>query len=205
MPLQLVNLSPTPIRLVPYLPVCQMRLFQLTSPPERHYGEEELQSKYMEDDGGPSYWWRDKRIRQLHRKLGQVDVGLATQNQILGLIGDQEPEVVERLERLLSHMQLGKLDNADSVLESFAKKEERRRLTRRLLINGARAACPLLLGVGLGSLFAQPFGWWHYMLWVGAGLSLPISVYAVTRSVGDHFGRDELEQALRRQSEGKAE
>jgi deoxycytidine triphosphate deaminase len=71
MPLQLVNLSPNAIRLVAGLPICQVRFVKLTDLAERPYGHEDLQSKYVNDDGGPSYWWRDKRIKALHERLSE--------------------------------------------------------------------------------------------------------------------------------------
>lgn len=55
MPLQLFNASPFPIRILPYLPICQLMLISLSSRPDRTYGDDELASKYINDDGGPSY------------------------------------------------------------------------------------------------------------------------------------------------------
>jgi deoxycytidine triphosphate deaminase len=71
MPLQLFNLGPNPIRLVAGLPICQVRLVRLTNLAARPYGDPALQSIYLDDDGGPSYWWRDKRIKKLHAVLAE--------------------------------------------------------------------------------------------------------------------------------------
>lgn len=87
MPLQLVNLGPNAIKVFPYVPICQLKLVRLSGRPARLYGERELQSKYMDDDGGPSYWWRDKRIRRLQKTLGEIDIAIAIQNSILDTIG----------------------------------------------------------------------------------------------------------------------
>src|SRR5205085_4347843 len=65
MPLQLINFSRSSIRVFPLIPICQLILVRLSSTPTRVYGDRELSSKYMDDDGGPSYWWRDKRIKSL--------------------------------------------------------------------------------------------------------------------------------------------
>ena len=196
MPLQILNTSPTPIRLVPYVPICQIRLVKLTSIPARLYGKQELQSKYMADDGGPSYWWRDKRIRQLHSALGKVDVSLGVQQDILKIVGKQEPEVIERLENHVDKMMVSELENASSALERFAKSEDRRRLLRRIAISSLRAIFPLLLATSLGSLFARPFTYWHYSLWAATVLSIPISFMGLQRQVGDHLGRPELRKLL---------
>lgn len=74
MPLQLVNFGRTTIRLVPFVPICQLIFIQVSSHPERLYGERELSSKYMDDDGGPSYWWRDKRVKELQAALREHDL-----------------------------------------------------------------------------------------------------------------------------------
>ena len=96
MPLQLVNLSPNPIRLVAGLPVCQVRFGALSTPAKRPYGDPGLGSIYVDDDGGPSYWWRDKRIRQLHDRLAERSVDVRIQKQLETSVGTREPEVIER-------------------------------------------------------------------------------------------------------------
>jgi hypothetical protein len=40
----------------------------------------------MDDDGGPSYWWRDKRIKKMQSALGKFDIATAVQNDILNTI-----------------------------------------------------------------------------------------------------------------------
>ncbi len=62
MPLQLYNAGEYPIVITPYLPLCQLMLIPLSGLPERSYGEPELESKYINDDGGPSLWWRDRLV-----------------------------------------------------------------------------------------------------------------------------------------------
>src|SRR5208337_5350450 len=90
------------IRIFPFIPICQLILIKLTSLPSRLYGTEELQSKYMDDDGGPSYWWRDKRIRALQQVFTEKSVELFVQERILEKIGIQEPEIIERFERFIT-------------------------------------------------------------------------------------------------------
>ncbi|MEW6621008.1 MAG: dCTP deaminase [bacterium] len=102
MPLQLINFGNNPIKIFPYIPICQLQLVKVSDLPNRLYGVSELQSKYMNDDGGPSYWWRDKRIKKLQKALGEVNVAISIQESILQIIGKQEPEVIERLEKRLS-------------------------------------------------------------------------------------------------------
>jgi deoxycytidine triphosphate deaminase len=65
MPLMLVNHSPFKIRVHPYLGIVQLCLETLSSRPNRAYGAEEIGSKYIDDDGGPSKYWLDHSIRVL--------------------------------------------------------------------------------------------------------------------------------------------
>lgn len=121
MPLQLVNLGKGSVRLFPQVPICQLVLVRLSSPPERVYGARELFSKYMDDDGGPSYWWRDKRIADLQAAFREFDVSERVQNEILELIGPREPELIEAsrsaspIERLASRRRCCRRDCAYST------------------------------------------------------------------------------------------
>jgi deoxycytidine triphosphate deaminase len=126
MPLQLVNFGPHPIKVFPYLPMCQLMLITLSETPDKLYGERELQSKYMDDDGGPSYWWRDKRIQRLHTALQQSDVALAIQRELLETVGVQEPEVLERFETFVDKHPVGALESSEILLHHFSRAEDER-------------------------------------------------------------------------------
>ena len=197
MPLQLVNFSPNPIRLVAGLPICQVRFVRLTDLAEKPYGHPDLQSKYLQDDGGPSYWWRDKRIKKLHRVLAEKSVEERIQQEIAGIIGTREPEVIERLERRLSSMRIDEIQSAASVLEQFADSEDRRRMFRQWAINLARAS--FTVGIAASLWVANklpPAQWWHWAVWATSLSLFTLSVYAFRTEVGDHFGSKELRTAL---------
>ena|ERR1035437_9917922 len=198
MPLQLMNLGPNPIRLVAGIPVCQLRVVRLTGDAERPYGHQGLNSLYLNDDGGPSYWWRDKRIQELHAKLSELSVEARIQQDLNAAIGTREPEVVERLEKSIDQLHLSELQHADTILEAFAKKEERRRAIRRWSINLSRALFPVSIGTSLWLFNKPPFQWWHYGVWGLAALAIPLGLYAFRTEVGDHFGRAELAKARAR-------
>lgn len=200
MPLQLVNLGPNPIRVFPYLPICQLKLIRLSGIPDHLYGERELQSKYMDDDGGPSYWWRDKRIKYLQQTLGERDIALAIQNDILDTIGFQEPEVLERLERLVAKLPSADLENAETLLDAFAKSEDRRHFWGRLVKSVLCALFPLSASLALGCLVEQPVGPWHIAFWIAVPVTLPISLLAFRYELGECLGKREL-QRLRRELE----
>lgn len=201
MPLQLINQSRNSIKIYPHLPICQLRLFQLSSTSERTYGVKELQSKYMDDDGGPSYWWRDKRIKELQKKLGEVDISLAIQNEIFKIIGDQEPEVIERMEKCIDKAKPDNLENAHSLLEFFSKKEDRRRFIRIIALNASKSAFPLFSTIALSLWFTNDEITINIIVTILAIVLLPLTLYAFYTEVGDHLGTKELQTLERNRKE----
>jgi len=161
MPLQLFNAGPYPIRITPHLSVCQLMLIRLPSEPTQTYGDPGLQSKYVNDDGGPSLWWRDKHIRELQRRLGETHVSERIQREILEVVEVTDSAVIERLQNFIDDRPAGKLSNTGDLLEDFAEKEE-----RRWLIDWATVgAFPILAGAALSAIFV-PFGFLHVVVLV---------------------------------------
>lgn len=194
MPLQLINFGNSPIKIFPYIPICQLQLIKVSDMPNRAYGVSELQSKYMNDDGGPSYWWRDKLIKKLQKTLGDVNLEYAIQEGILKIIGTQEPEVIERLDKKISKCLSGELENCDSILESFSASEDKRKLFRKILIYSSRGLFPVLFAASIGSFFSEQISISHYVLWTSSISSLPIAIYSFNTEVGTHLGKTELKE-----------
>jgi len=193
MPLQLINLGSNSIKIFPYLPICQMQLIKLSNIPNKFYGDVNLQSKYMNDDGGPSYWWRDQRIRKLQDIFAQVDLSISIQNSILELIGDKEPEIIERLDRKISKCKHKELENYSIILQDFSKSEDRRKIIRKIGIYCARGIFPILLSTSIGIYFSNEYSFMHYLVWILTVVSIPITIYAFNTEIGAHLGKAELE------------
>jgi deoxycytidine triphosphate deaminase len=194
MPLQLVNLGSNPIKIFPFLPICQLNLMRLTNIPQVLYGVKELHSKYMDDDGGPSYIWRDQRIQDLQSALATANIELKIQQRILNLLSEAEldVEVIERLEKKISRAKPHELENTEIVLDSFSKSEDFRLWFRQVALTIAKAASPLFVSLFLGSLFKKPITYWHFLSYIMAVISVPISIYAFRTEVGDHLDRKTL-------------
>ncbi len=202
MPLQLTNFGRSSLRLFPYLPICQIVFVRLSSVPERTYGASELASKYMNDDGGPSYWWRDKRIRALQRSMGEHDLTERIQEEILALMGPQDPDLVERFERFVGSLRIDEVTNAGEILRRFAGSEDHKSVIAQVLRGVRIGASPVLIACSIGSLFSQPFGWkeygWlHYALWAITAISIPVSIGGIRLRVPEFFGTQRLD-AIRR-------
>jgi deoxycytidine triphosphate deaminase len=189
LPLQLFNASPFPIRVLPYLPICQLMIIKLTSRPDRSYGDDDLASKYVNDDGGPSYWWRDKTVIALHKELGNASLPLAIQNEIVDLVRFEDVEVLDRFEHFVSRKRVGQVDNADTLLSQFARKE-----TERKWIDRATGIPFLVLfALGIGFL-TTGYQWWHLLFWGAAILSSVGAIYAVYKRDGEYLDRKMLDR-----------
>lgn len=192
MPLTLINSGKAPITLPALLPVCQLRVVRLAKRPSRTYGHADLHSKYVNDDGGPSYWWRDKVTRELFSALGTRDLGADVQERILNRIGVPTDEVLARLEDFVAAQPASKWANADELLEAFAEEEDKQRMKERIVHYGCRSLLGILIGTTLGSFLERPFGTFHYVLWIVTAL-WTIPTYASIRTpLGEYIGVKEL-------------
>jgi deoxycytidine triphosphate deaminase len=182
MPLQLYNASPFPIKILPYLPICQLMLIPISSEPESTYGDERLASKYVNDDGGPSYWWRDRSVKTLHTKLGKANVPIGIQNEVVDLVKFEDAEMLGRFESFVGGKRTGQVDNADTILEEFSVREGRRKWLDR------SAGFPFLIAVALSvGLLTIPYEPWHLLVWIGTAFLGLGAIYAVEHRDGDYL------------------
>lgn len=181
MPMQLVNSSPHTIKIFPFIPICQLIFVKLSNTPSKLYGEEELQHKYEDDDGGPSYWWRDKRIKSLQKRFQEVDISLEIQERILEKIGVQDPEIIERMEKFVSKTQSANLQNADFILEEFIKKEQKNRIIWKAVDIVCYTIFGALFSASVGIIFSKPITKWHWIIWAITLISFAPFLWAILR------------------------
>lgn len=204
MPLELFNYSPNPIKIYPYIPICQVMLIRLSSIPSKFYGEEELHSKYMDDDGGPSYWWRDKRIRSLQDALTEKSIELYVQEKILGKIGIQEPDIIERFETLVEKKPQISTENAEHLLDEFTKSEERLQSKEKIFNGICKIIFPLVASASIGMVFITPFTTQHYILWGSTIISLFPFIWALKEVPKQYLSDRELSALQNEQPENTA-
>jgi deoxycytidine triphosphate deaminase len=191
-PLQLVNLSPNPIRIFPYISIGQMMLIKLSSTPENLYSKNP-HAKYHDDDGGPSFWWRDKQIKNIQKTFEQSDLSLAMQHEIIDIIGIQEPEVIERLDEYIQKSPIANLTNTDFLLDSFSKKEDKKKNFDNLKKNLLTSIFPLFLSISLGSLLSDVNLIWSSIFWVITILSAPVSYIGFKIKIGEYLDSERLQ------------
>lgn len=160
-------------------------VIRLSGPTIRIYGEKELQSRYMNDDGSPSCWWIDKRIQSLQNSFFEFDISKRTQNKILKKFGDLSPDIVDRFEKFLCKKRVGDILNLDDLLNEFVETEKKQSLFRNILKNILVGSFPLLLSISLGILFNQPIGLLHLIVWSITLISLPFSYFGFRMQIGE--------------------
>lgn len=198
MPLELFNYGPNSIKVFPHIPICQLILIGLSNIPERLYGVAELQSKYMNDDGGPSYWWRDKRIEKLHKLFQTKDVTLGVQEDILKRVGVQEPEVIERFEKVVLGLKEPQKENADSLLDVFTSAEDTLRRRDKCIAGVALALFPLIASATVGSIFIKPFSSTHVVLLILTVLTAWLFFAALSEPNKEYLGNKEMVELRRK-------
>lgn len=195
MPLQLVNAGPYSLKIRPFLPICQLMLVPLSEEPERTYGDHELQSKYVNDDGGPSFWWRDRQVRRVHERLRQFSVSTRLRQEILDWIRFEDPLPLDRFLRFLDTRRVEHVDNAEDLLDAFAIEEDRRRL-----MDFGRIGTPAVLtSVTLPLFFSGPIEAAIAFAVMTAG-SVPLALLGLIRRESGYLGRRELSSARARRS-----
>jgi dUTPase len=200
MPLQLYNAGPFSIRIYPYLDICQLKVVKLTKEPDRSYGEEDLQSKYVNDDGGPSYWWRDIRVRRSQEQMGRINLDLRIRKEIVDLVRFEDPDLLEHFEQYILKQRVSNLENADAILDSFSEREDVRRWIDRI----GEGLFPALALASIGAWFEKPLGTAHGILFAVTAPSIVWFLYSWFWRPAEYLGSKEL-AAIRRQRAGDTE
>lgn len=191
MPLQLYNAGPFPLQIYPYIHICQLMVVQLSSTPSRTYGDEGLQSKYMNDDGGPSYWWRDRRVARLNEMMTRANLPLQITKDIVASVRFQDPDLLEHFENFVMRQPVGGVESADAILQKFSESEDRRRIIDRF----GKCVFPLLAAASIGAVFAQPYGSLHFALWATSAASAVWWAFTWLWQPAEYLGARELREA----------
>lgn len=193
MPLQIVNYSKSTIRIIPYIDICQLMLVKLTSIPSKLYGEAELQSKYMDDDGGPSYWWRDKRLKELQTTFNSYSLPNKIQEQLFKKMGVQEPEIIERFEKFISKSKTDNLSDSEFILDSFSKREKLHKLIERIIVFGSTIFVSLLTPLTYINIINGIVNVGSIIAWSIHLIIILLAVYSLIYQKKDYLTPDKLE------------
>ena len=126
--------------------------------------------------------------------MGEHDVDAKAQDEVLRLVGECDPEIIARFEKMVQSMAHGELTNSAELLERFGKREDRAQKIERVRKAVLSGIAPMLLALSARQLFAPPFGWLHYILWGLTALSVPVSLWAFLRENSTYLGTQELQE-----------
>ncbi|MEV6449163.1 hypothetical protein [Amycolatopsis sp. NPDC051716] len=165
-PLQLVNFSKLPIRVTPLLPVVQLSFVKLTEYSDRVYGGPE--DKYMLDDGGPSYWWRDEIVKELAQSYGEDNVPDSVRRRLNLAIRSEAftPDQLYRFKNYFDRRALYEISSADDLLVNFSAEEEKRQNMRTWIRRITCGGAGVLIGGSIGAIIQHPYTFWHWIIWV---------------------------------------
>lgn len=184
MPLTLFNHSPVTLRIPVGTPLCQLLVVPLTERVESDYaalGDR----KYLNDQGGPSLWWRDSVMKDIRERFASVHLDARAFEELEELLIDTPDEgVLVRLENFLATQGNRSFGNADELLRDFASHEGRRKATMATTFVVARGAWTVTIPFFSSLFFVAHVALW---LWIVAsvlmGASLIALVWGATRRI----------------------
>lgn len=197
MPLTLVNHSSASLRLPRLSPVCQLMLVPLSRPPSQDYRARG--GKYLNDDGGPSYWWRDELVRRLDKAGGGGLIG-RTYRELDELVTVTEP-LLERSERYFyRRIKEATFGSVDEMLDGLAHAERRSQMIWR----GTHMALPAIMGAVLAVIAGwQLPGAWRLAALLGVAAAIGVPAIFSQQEGDKHFlTPDRLESARSAPSTG---
>lgn len=153
-PLEIINNCGNPILIYPLTPLAQIFLIPLSSTADKDYTDRaKFESKYMNDDGGPSYWWRDTMVRQLYQEYLSKRVDQEAIDRLKKNFDKLDDEGVFRLERFISLQRLGEITNVEDLIYRFVRSEVKSQRKYQAMNWIRRLFLGALLPTSLGSIF----------------------------------------------------
>jgi hypothetical protein len=172
-PLEIVNNLNHAVLIYPLLPLAQIFLMPLLSPATADYADRaKFKSKYMNDDGGPSYWWRDALVERLYRNYLSHRIDHEAIEKLNHQLEYLDDNGVFRFEKFLGDQKIGDISNADDLIASFVASERKSKLKYR-----AMRVIPWVFGIlllpttGGAIYYTDKFRWYHWALFVATLLA----------------------------------
>lgn len=186
-PLELTNSTRNTIVIHPLLPLCQLFLMPLTGEVSDSYESDRWSSKYIDDDGGPSVWWRDALVE----RIAERNVRAQTVDEVVRTILEKFPvtddDVFDRLQRFVGS---NEFDNAAELIHGFCKSERKSRLMYK--ISRWIIGLPLVMLVPAFLQFQSKFlnggdpDIVSYIIWALFIIPIPFSFYNLS------FGKEKV-------------
>lgn len=196
-PLELVNCTKNTIRIRAYLPLCQVFLMKLDGQVDADYASEKYQSKYNNDEGGPSVWWRDSLVKKVQKNITFSQVGEFSVDALRDKFEKIDDEGLQRFDQLLdkkSH------NDSESFISEFTASESSKEWWYKARRNTSIWAFPALSIISVthfGNSFHENTTTKEFLfspsitafiLWSLLVLSIPPFIWYVARKERKYYG-----------------
>ena len=146
--LEIINNSINTIVLYPMIPICQIMVIPLTSSPQGTYGDSEISSKYQNEDGSPSLWWRDNLVKAIENKLSAFDYSTDLINSLDTTFHNLDDECIDRFYKFILNLKGHEITSKEDLISRFMNREKQKETARLAL----KIIIPLMSAFPIGVL-----------------------------------------------------
>ena len=124
-PLQIINMSKYKIKVYAQMSVCQLLLSELSSIPDKRFGESS--SSYYYDNGGPACWWDDRQLRLFMKENADLERNKLEQIKLMCNEKDLQEYYPAILSRYADFYRKSKMrnENPEKSVEAFVQQEKK--------------------------------------------------------------------------------
>lgn len=123
-PLEIINNSKNTITIYALTPICQIMLIPLSSIPDGCYGDEQFSSKYQDEDGSPSLWWRDNLMKKIENNLTAMDYSAQIINDLSSHLTNMEDNCLDRFHKYITNIPGKRITTSTEIMQNFVKREK---------------------------------------------------------------------------------
>lgn len=174
-PLVIKNHGIHTFKMYPLLHVCQIMVIGLSSVPEGEFGIGQFVSSYQNDDGGPSFWWRDQVFRSI--KVDHHALSRSTIDELIAIVQNLDDEGLSRFKLFLSRDKVRRLGNSKDILNKFAKIEKRKMKFQRVAKGILGVIQGVLVSTSVGLFFYTNHDFYHYLFWMITLILFPYTIW----------------------------
>lgn len=176
-PLIIKNHGINPVKIRPLLTVCQIMLITLSSVPQGEFGKGKYRSSYQNDDGGPTFWWRDQTFSNIRDGLSNVTEKIM--EEIFSKLEEVDDEGLARFEKFMNSRNHVNITNSTDIIAEFLQREKKKEKIQKVLKGLLGVAQTTLLGLALKLLFDSHYTRAHYIFWTFTCCMLPFTIWYI--------------------------
>lgn len=135
MPIQIINNSPIPVKIYPYLSMAQLVLYTLSSEPDVRYKSlpDTIYNAERCNTQGLSLWFRDREIDNLAYRVTGKRFNRNAEEKIRNIVLKGEKRLLKQVEEDLKRKKISKPQDIEKELENYENKDVKRDKKMRLV------------------------------------------------------------------------